>query len=76
MGQWPNEIKKFLGDALKVHVVKDMANLNKTTVADIEAADVNIGPHPAEVQSLNKAVPATTKYRQSSNKGFDFEEKS
>ena len=40
MGQWPNEIKKFLGDALKVHVVKDMANLNKTTVADIEAADV------------------------------------
>ena len=40
MGQWPKEIKKFAGDSLRVHVVKTMADLNKTTVADIEKADV------------------------------------
>merc|ERR1719188_2767350 len=40
MGQWPKEIKKFTGDALKVVVIKTMTDLNQTTVADVEAADV------------------------------------
>ena len=56
-------------------LLKDSSSRHFMPPLDIDAADVNIGPHPAEAQSLNKAAPATTKYRQS-NKGFDFEEKS
>jgi len=40
MNQWPKEIKKFTGDAMTVVVIKTIADLNKTTVKEIEMADV------------------------------------
>ena len=42
MGQWPNEIRKFLGDDKHVVVVKDMTSFNKLTVNDIMMADIVI----------------------------------
>lgn len=44
-------------------LLRDSSSRHFMPPLDIEAADVNIGLLPAEVQSLNKAVPSTTKYR-------------
>lgn len=38
--QWPAEITKFVGKALKVIPIITLANLNKLTVAEIESADI------------------------------------
>lgn len=40
MGQWPSEIRKFLGDSKTVITIKDMTSFNKITVKDIEDADI------------------------------------
>ena len=40
MGQWPAEIKKFLGDSKTVITIKDMSSFNKITVKDIQDADI------------------------------------
>lgn len=40
MGQWPDEIKKFLGNKKKVQVIKDMSSLNKLTIRDVQNADI------------------------------------
>lgn len=40
MGQWPSEIRKFLGDSKKVICIKDIASFNSTTVNDIKSADI------------------------------------
>ena len=38
--QWPSEIAKFVGSKLAVVVIKDMAGFMKTTVDDIDEADI------------------------------------
>ena len=40
MSQWPKEIKKFTNNAFQVVVIKTIADLNKTSVKDIENADI------------------------------------
>jgi hypothetical protein len=40
MGQWPSEIKKFLGSTKTVLRINDMSSLNKLTVEDIQNADI------------------------------------
>lgn len=40
MGQWPEEIKKFLGNRKKVQVIKDLSSLNKLSVRDVQNADI------------------------------------
>lgn len=42
MGQWPEEVKKFLGTSKKVFVVKDMSSLNKLSIDDVQRADIVI----------------------------------
>jgi hypothetical protein len=42
MGQWPKEVKKFLGSKTKVIEIKDIGSLNKLTVGDIMHADIVI----------------------------------
>jgi site-specific DNA-cytosine methylase len=39
-GQWPSEIRKFLGTSKKVITIKDMASFNKLTVSEIQTADI------------------------------------
>ena len=39
-GQWPSEIRKFLGTSKKVVTIKDMASFNNLTVSDLQAADI------------------------------------
>ncbi|KAJ3199694.1 hypothetical protein HDU82_000216, partial [Entophlyctis luteolus] len=38
--QWPNEIEKFTGNALKTIVIGDVSNLNKLSIQDIMKADI------------------------------------
>lgn len=38
--QWPSEIKKFAGPGLNVIVIKDMNDLKKKTIRDVQDADV------------------------------------
>ncbi|CAM9534976.1 unnamed protein product, partial [Phaeothamnion confervicola] len=40
MGQWPEEVKKFTGDALKVAKIMTLNDLNRLTVRQIEELDV------------------------------------
>ena len=40
MGQWPNEIKKFVGSSKKVAVITDMNSFNKLTVEEVQKADI------------------------------------
>lgn len=40
MGQWPQEINKFLGLKRKVIVLKDMNSLNNLTIEEIQRADI------------------------------------
>jgi hypothetical protein len=40
MGQWPSEIKKFLGSTKTVLRINDMSSFNKLTVEDIQNADI------------------------------------
>lgn len=42
MGQWPEEVKKFLGTSKRVCVVKDLSSLNKLCVDDVQRADIVI----------------------------------
>ncbi|TPX64723.1 hypothetical protein SpCBS45565_g05673 [Spizellomyces sp. 'palustris'] len=42
VAQWPAEIKKFTGNRFKVLTMLNVANFNKTTVADFEQADIII----------------------------------
>lgn len=42
MGQWPNEVKKFLGTSKRVSAIKDLLALNKITIAEIQRADIVI----------------------------------
>jgi SNF2-related domain len=42
MGQWPDEVRKFLGTSKKVCVIKDLTSLNKLTIGDIHSADIVI----------------------------------
>jgi hypothetical protein len=42
MGQWPKEVKKFLGSNKKVIEIKDIGSMNKLTVSDIMHADLVI----------------------------------
>jgi len=39
-GQWPNEIKKFLGNSKRIVAIKSMADFNKVSVSDIQQADI------------------------------------
>lgn len=39
-GQWPSEIRKFLGTSKKVVTIKDMLSFNNLTVSDLQAADI------------------------------------
>ena len=41
-GQWPNEIKKFLGGSKEVVSIKSMADFNKVSIAAIQQADIVI----------------------------------
>lgn len=41
-GQWPSEIRKFLGTSKKVVIIKDMPSFNNLTVSDLQAADIVI----------------------------------
>jgi len=38
--QWPSEIQKFTGSALKVEVVKTVGDLNRLSILDLQDADV------------------------------------
>lgn len=40
MGQWPEEVNKFLGKSKRLCVIKNMASFNSLTVADIQRADI------------------------------------
>eukprot|EP00977_Amphora_coffeiformis_P014794 scaffold4223_cov189-Amphora_coffeaeformis.AAC.54 len=40
MGQWPDEVKKFLGDSKKVFVIKDLNSMNSLTIGDVLDADI------------------------------------
>ena len=40
MGQWPQEIKKFMGSKKRVCEIKDMTSFNKLTVKDISEAEI------------------------------------
>lgn len=40
IGQWPEEVKKFLGNSKKVIVIKDMTSFNSMTIADVQEADI------------------------------------
>lgn len=40
MGQWPQEVKKFVGMKRKVIVLQDMNSLNKITIEEMQAADI------------------------------------
>ncbi|KAJ3211992.1 hypothetical protein HDU67_004137 [Dinochytrium kinnereticum] len=40
LNQWPDEIRKFLGNSIKVEVIKDMNSLNRLAIADLQAADI------------------------------------
>lgn len=42
MGQWPEEVNKFLGTSKKVVIIKDLSSLNKVSVRDIQNADIVI----------------------------------
>jgi SNF2 family DNA or RNA helicase len=42
LGQWPEEIEKFLGKKKKVVTLTDMNSLNKARVSDILNADIVI----------------------------------
>jgi len=42
MGQWPNEVEKFLGKSKKICVIKDISSLNNLTINDIQRADIVI----------------------------------
>jgi len=42
MGQWPQEVKKFLGNKKKVVVINNMLSFNKLTIRDIQKADIVI----------------------------------
>lgn len=42
MGQWPKEVKKFLGTSKRVCVVKDLSSLNKLSIDDVQRADIVI----------------------------------
>lgn len=39
-GQWPSEIRKFLGTSKKVITIKDMNSFNSLTVSALQAADI------------------------------------
>jgi len=40
MGQWPEEVKKFLGTTKIVLVIKDLSSLNQLSVQDVEDCDI------------------------------------
>lgn len=40
MGQWPQEIRKFLGTSKKVCVLNNMGSMNKVTIQDLQQADI------------------------------------
>lgn len=40
LGQWPDEIKKFLGTSKNVLVLKDLNSINSLKIADIQNADI------------------------------------
>lgn len=40
VGQWPDEITKFLGTSKTVIVIKDMGSLNKLSIRDVQGADI------------------------------------
>lgn len=40
MGQWPDEIDKFLGGSKKTVTIKDMNSMNRVTIQDIMDADL------------------------------------
>ena len=42
MGQWPQEVQKFLGTKKKVVVINNMLSFNKLTVREIQKADIVI----------------------------------
>jgi hypothetical protein len=42
MGQWPDEVNKFLGKNKKVCAIKDLTGYNKLTIADLQDADIVI----------------------------------
>jgi SNF2 family DNA or RNA helicase len=42
VGQWPDEVKKFLGNSKKVCVIKDLTSLNNLSIDDIQHADIVI----------------------------------
>ena len=42
MGQWPDEVNKFLGNNKTVCVIKDLTAYNKLTITDLQSADIVI----------------------------------
>jgi SNF2 family DNA or RNA helicase len=42
MGQWPDEVSKFLGKSKNVCAIKDITAYNKLTIADLQSADMVI----------------------------------
>jgi hypothetical protein len=40
--QWPDEVTKFMGSTKKVIVIKDLNGLNRTTIAELQKADIVI----------------------------------
>jgi hypothetical protein len=40
MGQWPQEVKKFVGLKRRVIVIQDINSLNKLTIEDLQRADI------------------------------------
>lgn len=42
MGQWPEEVSKFLGKSKKVCCIKDMNSLNKLSIDEVQRADIVI----------------------------------
>jgi SNF2-related domain len=42
MGQWPNEVEKFLGKSKKICVIKDLSSMNNLRIEDIQRADIVI----------------------------------
>ena len=40
MGQWPREIEKFLGQKVKVCIIKDMTSFNNLSIEEVVNADI------------------------------------
>jgi SNF2 family DNA or RNA helicase len=40
MGQWPQEVQKFLGSTKRVCVLNNMSSFNKLTIRDVQEADI------------------------------------